>query len=108
MSELTAVQADRFGLEPMRAHFLSGTTRPLRVRLRALEVLQKAIQAYEKDILRAVAQDLGKSDFEGYATEVGITLSEIRYVRKHLSKWVRPRLQWPALAQLSQPNLHPV
>ena len=100
MSELTTVQTDRFGLEPMRAHFLSGTTRSLKVRLRALEVLQKAIQAYEKDILRALAQDLGKSDFEGYATEVGITLSEIRYVRKHLSKWVRPRLQWPALAQL--------
>jgi len=77
MSELTAVQTDRFGLEPMRAHFLSGATRPLRVRLRALEVLQKAIQAYEKDILRAVAQDLGKSDFEGYATEVGITLAEM-------------------------------
>ncbi len=100
MSEVTATRTDRFGLQAMREYFLSGVTRPLKVRQRALAVLEKAIRTHEKAILRALAEDLGKSEFEAYATEIGITLSEIKYVRKHLAKWVRPQYQWPVLVQL--------
>jgi len=100
MRELTATPTDQFRLQAMRDYFLSGATRPLKVRQRALEVLEKAIRTHEKAILKALAEDLGKSEFEAYATEVGITLSEIKYVRKNLPGWIGPQYRWPALAQL--------
>ncbi len=87
-------------LGAMRAFFAEGVTRPLQVRLRYLTALEKAIRQREGEILAALHQDLGKSAFEGYATEVGLVLEELRYVRRHLPKWVRPKRVWPSLAQL--------
>ena len=100
MPEASTIKVDPFGLQAMRTYFLSGATRPLKARQRALDVLEKAIRSHEKAILDALAQDLGKSTFEAYATEVGITLAEIKYVRQHLPKWIKPRYEWPALVQL--------
>jgi acyl-CoA reductase-like NAD-dependent aldehyde dehydrogenase len=85
---------------PMRQFFAEGVTRPLPVRLRYLEALEKAIRARESAILEALRQDLGKVPFEGYATEVGLVLEEIAYQRRNLKKWVRPQRVWPSLAQL--------
>ncbi|RMF47593.1 MAG: aldehyde dehydrogenase [Bacteroidetes bacterium] len=84
----------------MRAFFAEGVTRPLKVRLRYLEALEAAIRQQEGAILEALQADLGKSAFEGYATEVGLVLEELRYVRRHLAQWVRPHRVWPSLAQL--------
>jgi len=100
MTNLTATHTDQLGLQRMRDYFLSGATRPLKVRQRSLEVLEKAIRTHEKTILKAAAEDLGKSEFEAYSTEIGITLSEIKYVRRNLPKWVKPQYQWPVLVQL--------
>src|SRR5690625_5265472 len=40
------------------------------------------------DALRA---DLNKSEFEAYSTEIGVVLNEIRFVKKHLRKWMQPK-----------------
>ncbi|MBS6367805.1 MAG: aldehyde dehydrogenase, partial [Clostridiales bacterium] len=46
---------------------------------------------YEDEIHAALHQDLGKSVSESYMCETGMTLSELRYVRKHLRDWVKSR-----------------
>ncbi len=87
----TVEMAKEVDLKAMRAFFAEGVTRPLKVRLRYLEALEAAIRQREGAILDALQADLGKSAFEGYATEVGLVLEELRYVRRHLAQWVRPQ-----------------
>lgn len=98
LAALPATLAER--LSAMRAYFEGGVTRSVATRKRALEALEAAIRREESVILEALAADLGKSAFEGYATEVGLVLAEVRYLRRHLGRWVRPKAIWPSLAQL--------
>ncbi|TVY05377.1 aldehyde dehydrogenase [Paenibacillus cremeus] len=72
-------------------YFRSRETLPLAFRKQALKRLADAIRAYESDIIQALKQDLNKSEFEAYSSEVGIVLKEIRFMLQHLSKWARPR-----------------
>ena len=51
--------------------------------------LAKAIKKYENDIYQALKEDLNKSAFESYETEVGIVLAEISHTLKHLNKWTK-------------------
>ena len=71
--------------------FDSGQTRDVGFRAAQLDCLYSAIRDHQKDILNALRQDLAKSAYEGYLTEVGTVLDEIRYVRKHLAKWAKPK-----------------
>jgi aldehyde dehydrogenase (NAD+) len=97
---MTAVAASGVQIADLRRFFESGATRPLKVRSEALKALGKAIRSHEKAILEALHQDLGKSAFEAYGAEVGLVLDEIKHVRRHLGSWVKPRYEWPSLAQL--------
>ncbi|MCL2654722.1 MAG: aldehyde dehydrogenase [Coriobacteriia bacterium] len=78
-------------VEAQREHFATGVTRSLPARRAALTGLELWITEHETDIRAALAQDLGKSGFEAYATEVFVVLSEIRHARAHLKSWMRPR-----------------
>ncbi|WP_374285821.1 aldehyde dehydrogenase [Lactococcus sp.] len=71
--------------------FNSGQTKSLAFRLSALTKLETAILNNEQDILDALATDLSKAAFESYATEIGLVLDEIRYNKKQLKKWMRPK-----------------
>ncbi|MCX7764497.1 MAG: aldehyde dehydrogenase [Bacteroidia bacterium] len=84
----------------MRAFFHEGPPKEVKVRLRYLERLEATIRRRESEILEALRADLGKTAFEGYATEVGFTLDEIRYLRKNLRSWARPRSIFPSIVQL--------
>jgi len=74
-----------------REHFATGVTRSMPARKAALTGLELWITEHETEIRAALAQDLGKSGFEAYATEIFVVLSEIRHARSHLSAWMRPR-----------------
>lgn len=89
-----------FSIVPLRRFFEEGTTRPVSVRLRYLRALASEIRKQEPALLEALRQDLGKSDFEAYATEIGFVLEEIAYVSRHLKKWARPKSILPSLVQL--------
>lgn len=84
----------------MRAFFQEGVTREVKMRLRYLERLETHIRQREGAILQALHADLGKTDFEAYASEVGFVLDEIRFLRKHLRGWARPKRVIPSLVQL--------
>lgn len=72
-----------------KAYFATGITLPVAFRLKKLRELKNAILAYEKDIANALKADLGKSFHESYMCEIGMTLSELSYLIKHLRSWSR-------------------
>ena len=83
-------------VENQKSFFLSEKTKSYAFRLEALIKLKQVVVKYEKEILEALNLDLGKSAFEGYLTEVGISLLEINYAIKHLKKWMkRKKVQSP-------------
>ncbi|WP_438351760.1 aldehyde dehydrogenase [Paenibacillus sp. FA6] len=71
--------------------FHSDQTRDIQFRLQQLSKLKEAIKANEKLIISALYQDLRKSEFEAYATEIGFALSSIGHTMKHLKKWMKPK-----------------
>ncbi len=66
-------------------------TREIPYRLTALDRLHEAITEHEQELLQALHDDLGKAPFEAYTTEVGMVLSEIRYMQRHLQSWAKDR-----------------
>ena len=76
-------------LERQKEYFRSGSTLSCSFRKRMLRTLKETLKANEDRILEALAADLGKSPFEGYATELGIAYEEIGYLEKHLGKLMR-------------------
>ena len=86
-------------VQKQRSYFYTGATLPVEKRLDALKKLKTCIQKYEPLINEALKRDLGKSNFESYMCEVGLTLSELRYVRRHVKSWSRNRRVHTPLAQ---------
>jgi len=74
-----------------KAFFSTGQTRDVGFRKAQLDTLQKAVGENRSKILDALQQDLAKSAYEGYLTEVGIVLDEIRFIKKRLFKWAKAR-----------------
>lgn len=92
-------QAIQALLEQQRAHFFSGRTLPVQARIQALDRLEQAILDHEEDLYQALQADLGKSRMEAFLCEISLTLSELRYVRRHVRRWARKKPVLPSLAQ---------
>lgn len=88
-------------LDAQRAYFASGKTLPVKSRASALEALDAAIKRRESEIYAALKADLGKSDTESFLCEVGMTLSELGWMRRHLRRLARPRRVHTPLAQFA-------
>jgi aldehyde dehydrogenase (NAD+) len=78
-------------VQRQKTFFNTGQTKDARLRKTQLDTLQRAIDENQENILRALQQDLAKSAYEGYLTEVGIVLDEIRFIKRHLLKWTKAR-----------------
>lgn len=53
----------------------------------ALNAVSEMLERHEAEFAQALAADLGKSYFESYLTEIGLLKEEIKYFKRHLSKW---------------------
>jgi aldehyde dehydrogenase (NAD+) len=73
--------------------FKTGVTRSLAFRKGQLRVLYAAIKRHEQNLLKAFEEDLRKTEFEGYGTEIGPVLKEITHIQKNLRGWMAPRHQ---------------
>jgi len=73
-----------------RQFYFSRATKSAKFRKEQLIKLKKSILKYEKEILNALYLDLRKSEFEAYATEIGIVLDSISYMVKHVEEWMEP------------------
>lgn len=74
-----------------RAFFHTGATLDVNFRIQALKRLKLCIQKQERAISEAIQKDLGKSGFESYMCETGLTLSEISYMIRHIRSFSREK-----------------
>ena len=70
-----------------RAFFKTGVTYSVEIRKGMLRSLYSAVKSNEKDIAKALKEDLGKSEYESYMCETGMVLSEITYMLKNISRF---------------------
>ena len=78
-------------VESQRRFFESGKTLSVKFRTQMLKKLYSEVKAREKDIISALKADLGKSDYESFMCEVGMVLTEISYMLKHIKKFSKPK-----------------
>ena len=86
-------------MEKQRAYFYSGATLDVNHRIQALKKLKTIIKRREQEINAAIKSDLGKSSFESYMCETGLSLSEISYMIKHTRSFSREKTVYTPLAQ---------
>ncbi|MFL5742850.1 MAG: aldehyde dehydrogenase [Flavisolibacter sp.] len=77
-------------LAELRKFFLSGKTRDFDFRKKSLLSLKGSIHRYEKELHRALYDDLKKNPEESWVTETGFLLAEISHTLRHLRKWMKP------------------
>ncbi len=78
-------------LQKQRNYFKTGITRSKKFRLEQLNILKTAIKNHEANITNALRADLNKAWQETYMTEIGPALAELRFIKNHLSEWMKPQ-----------------
>ena len=86
-------------MEAQRAYYRTGATRSLAFRELMLDSLYRKIREMEPEINAALRADLGKSAFESYMCETGLTLSEISYMKTHLRDFAAKKRVRTPIAQ---------
>lgn len=74
-----------------REFFATRKTKDISFRLRMLKRLGSVIDDYEQRLIEALHNDLSKSPFESYMTEIGVTKEELHLHRKRLRSWAKPK-----------------
>lgn len=86
-------------MDAQKSFFLSGKTLDVKYRKNALSDLRQGILDMEDEINSALKEDLGKSGFESYMCETGMTLSELSHMIKHIGRYARKRRVRTPIAQ---------
>lgn len=71
-------------------------------RIDRLDRLERMLLQHRQPLRAALEADLGKPGTESEFTEIGVSLTELRHVRRHLKQWMRPRSV--ASAQMLTPS----
>lgn len=77
--------------------FQTGTTLDVDWRIKQLKKLKRSIKSHEKEIIKALGEDLGRHPTEAYFCDVGSTILEINETIKGLRRWARPELHLSGL-----------
>jgi len=77
-------------VEKQRAYFHTDITKSYAYRYQQLKKLKSLLVQHQQAILDALYQDLHKSAFEAYTTEVGFNLRSLGHTLKQLKKWMKP------------------
>ncbi len=78
-------------LSRQREYFATGATLSREFRAEQLGKLKASLQRHESEMNDALQQDLGKSRMESYMCEIGLTLSELTWMQKHLRGLMREK-----------------
>lgn len=84
-----------------RRYFQTGATLPVGFRLSMLDRLRSALDRYEPELTAALAEDLGKSDFESFMCELGLVRTELTYLTRNLRRLAAERRVPTPLAQFA-------
>lgn len=74
-----------------KTYFATGITKDITFRIEKLKQLKNWIQANDTKIMTALKQDLGKSEFEAYSTEIMGPLEQINLAIKKINSWAKPQ-----------------
>ncbi len=88
--EVKTVAAMNTIVNKQREFFNTGVTKSETFRREQLTKLKGAVIKFEKELLAALKKDLNKPEMEAFATEIGVTIGDIDYNLKRLSKWMKP------------------
>jgi len=87
-------------VDRLRGHFSTGATKDLSWRYAQLDALEKLLVEGEGRIAAALEEDLGRPSNDSFLGDIAPTLAEVRFARKHLAKWMKPRKVALPLSQL--------
>lgn len=88
-------------LSRQREYFATGATLSREFRAEQLGKLKASLQRHEAGLNDALQQDLGKSRMESYMCEIGLTLSELTWMQKHLRGLMREKKVPTPLSQFA-------
>ena len=88
-------------LSRQREYFATGATLSREFRAEQLGKLKASLQRHESELNDALRQDLGKSRMESYMCEIGLTLSELIWMQKHLRGLMREKTVPTPLSQFA-------
>lgn len=74
-------------IEHQRIFFNSNQTKEISFRIEQLKKLNQLMVHYEAEMIDAIYQDFGKSEFDVYTAEFAILYSDISVALKNLKKW---------------------
>jgi aldehyde dehydrogenase (NAD+) len=74
----------------LRSTFEHGRTKPYAWRMAQLDGLSRMLREQEPRFEAALQADLGRPPTESILTEIGFLHQELRYMRRHLRRWLRP------------------
>jgi len=78
-------------IQKQRDFFATHKTKDISFRLEMLRKLKTALDDYEEKLTQALDNDLKKSPFESYMTDIGMTKKELNFHLRHLKSWAKPR-----------------
>lgn len=84
-------------VEAQRAYFRTGETLDIKWRIDKLKKLKKAVIENADSFIKALHEDLGRSDVEGYLCDVGPIIVEINETIHGLKKWAKPEKHFSGL-----------
>lgn len=85
----TATDVERM-IEEQHDYYYTGATKSAEFRIEQLDRLKQSISAHQDEVIEALKRDLGKSEFEAYATEIGFVLDSISNMSKNVKAWMEP------------------
>jgi aldehyde dehydrogenase (NAD+) len=77
--------------------FKTRKTQDINYRVKSLQRLKKVIESKEEQVYKALAKDLGKSEFEAFLTEYNVIIGELKNYISKISKWSRPKRVKPSI-----------
>ena len=88
-------------LNKQQDFFSSGNTLPVENRISALRKLKAAIHRHEAALTDALKADLGKSSSESYMCEIGLSLSELDWMLRHIRHLTKAKTVYTPIAQFA-------
>lgn len=86
-------------IEQQKILFKTNITKNVDFRIQSLQKLKSSICMHEKDIADALYSDLHKAPSESYMSEIGVVLSELTHIMKHIHSWSKNKTVPTPLAQ---------
>ncbi len=78
-------------IDRQREYFKTGKMRNPKARVESLKRLYQNIKLMMPEIVEALRLDLNKCEMESYMSEIGMVLSETRYMIKHCKHFAKPQ-----------------